>query len=154
MEILDKMNFFQGQRAGRELWNDKPFEVQEEDLGNFKRDIDTIGSYIWEIVKELKQYRDAEEQGLLLRLPAPLDDVESFEIADKGIWMKIPCRQGDTVYEIDGITWKGHDWKYRSYESAFVKETVFRFEMLSEIGKTVFLTKEEAEQALAKMKEV
>ena len=32
MEILDKMNFFQGQRAGRELLNDKPFEVQEEDL--------------------------------------------------------------------------------------------------------------------------
>ena len=61
MEILDKMNFFQGQRAGRELWNDKPFEVQEEDLENFKRDINTIESYIWEIVKELKQYRDAED---------------------------------------------------------------------------------------------
>ena len=102
-------------------------------------------------MEELKQYRIAEEQGLLLRLPAPLDGVESFEIADKGMWMKIPCRKGDTVYEIDGITWKGHDWKYRSYESAFVKETVFRFEMLSEIGKTVFLTKEEAEQALARM---
>ena len=105
-------------------------------------------------MEELKQYRIAEEQGLLLRLPAPLDDVESFEIADKGIWMKIPCRKGDTVYEIDGITWKGYDWKYKSYENAFVKETVFRLEMLSEIGKTVFLTKEEAEQALAKMKEV
>ena len=95
--------------------------------------------------------KNAEEQGLLLRLPAPLDDVESFEIADKGIWMKIPCRKGDTVYEIDGITWKGYDWKYKSYENAFVKETVFRLEMLSEIGKTVFLTKEEAEQALARM---
>ena len=105
-------------------------------------------------IQKLAEYEDAEEQGLILRLPAPLDGVESFEIADKGMWMKIPCRKGDTVYEIDGITWKGHDWKYRSYESAFVKETVFRFEMLSEIGKTVFLTKEEAEQALAKMKEV
>lgn len=100
---------------------------------------------------EFKQYLDAERQGLILRLPAPLDDVESFEIADKGIWMKIPCRKGDTVYEIDGITWKGHDWKYRSYKNAFVKETVFRLEMLSEIGKTVFLTKEEAEQALERM---
>ena len=102
-------------------------------------------------MEELKQYRIAEEQGLLLRLPAPLDDVESFEIADKGIWMKIPCRKGDTVYEIDGITWKGYDWKYKSYENAFVKETVFRLEMLSEIGKTVFLTKEEAVQALVRM---
>ena len=72
MAILDKMYFFQGQRAGRELWNDKSFEVQEEDLENFKRDINTIGSYIWKIVKELKQYRDTEEQGLLLRLPCKL----------------------------------------------------------------------------------
>ena len=121
----------------------------ECDLKGCKKDC-----YDKKIYDKLQAYEDAEEQGLLLRLPAPLDDVESFEIADKGIWMKIPCRQGDTVYEIDGITWKGHDWKYRSYESAFVKETVFRLEMLSEIGKTVFLTKEEAEQALAKMKEV
>ena len=118
----------------------------ECDLKGCKKDC-----YDKKIYDKLQAYEDAEEQGLLLRLPAPLDDVESFEIADKGIWMKIPCRQGDTVYEIDGITWKGHDWKYRSYESAFVKETVFRFEMLSEIGKTVFLTKEEAEQALARM---
>ena len=103
---------------------------------------------------KLADYEDAEEQGLILRLPAPLDGVESFKIADKGIWLKVPCQIGDTVYEIDGITWKGHDWKYRSYESAFVKETVFRLEMLSEIGKTVFLTKEEAEQALERMKEV
>ena len=60
MEILDKLKFFQGQRAGRELWNDKPVEVQEEDLENYKRDIDTIRSYIWKVVKELQQYRDAE----------------------------------------------------------------------------------------------
>lgn len=100
---------------------------------------------------KLAEYEDAEDQGLILRLPAPLDGVESFKIADKGIWLKVPCQIGDTVYEIDGITWKGHDWKYRSYKNAFVKETVFRLEMLSEIGKTVFLTKEEAEQALARM---
>ena len=121
----------------------------ECDLKGCKKDC-----YDKKIYDKLQAYEDAEEQGLLLRLPAPLDDVESFEIADKGIWMKIPCRKGDTVYEIDGITWKGYDWKYKSYESAFVKETVFRLEMLSEIGKTVFLTKEEVEQALAKMKEV
>ena len=118
----------------------------ECDLKGCKKDC-----YDKKIYDKLQAYEDAEEQGLLLRLPAPLDDVESFEIADKGIWMKIPCRKGDTVYEIDGITWKGYDWKYKSYENAFVKETVFRLEMLSEIGKTVFLTKEEAEQALARM---
>ena len=39
VDILDKMDFFQGQREGRELWNDKPFEVQEQDIANFSRDI-------------------------------------------------------------------------------------------------------------------
>lgn len=32
IEILDKMEFFQGQRAGRELWAEKPTEVQDEEL--------------------------------------------------------------------------------------------------------------------------
>lgn len=45
-DILDKMDFIQGQRAGREHWNDKPFEVQEQDLANFSRDISLIKEYI------------------------------------------------------------------------------------------------------------
>ena len=35
LEILDKFQFFQGQRAGRELWNDKPVK-------NFNKDIEFI----------------------------------------------------------------------------------------------------------------
>ena len=46
VDILDKMDFFQGQRAGRELWNDKPFEVQEQDIANFSSDISSIKEYI------------------------------------------------------------------------------------------------------------
>ena len=34
-DILDKMELFQGQRAGRELWNDKPKEVQGKELTNY-----------------------------------------------------------------------------------------------------------------------
>lgn len=124
MEILDKMNFFQGQRAGRELWNDKPFEVQEEDLGNFKRDIDTIGSYIWEIVKELKQYRDAEEQGLLLRLPT------------NRVW-----------FICDAKT------KYATIMSKTIDDLCIYDikELLKGNSKRYFMTEKEAEQALARM---
>lgn len=46
IDILDKMDFFEGQRAGRELWNDKPFEVQEQDIANFSRDISLIKAYV------------------------------------------------------------------------------------------------------------
>lgn len=46
LNILDKMEFFQGQRAGRELWFDKPKNIQDEDIENFNRDTNTLREYI------------------------------------------------------------------------------------------------------------
>lgn len=46
IEILDKLSFFGGQRAGRELWNDKPRDVQDEDIANFNRDIEWLKDFI------------------------------------------------------------------------------------------------------------
>lgn len=45
-DILDKFEFFQGQRAGRELWNNKPKEVQDKDIADFIKDINYIRSYL------------------------------------------------------------------------------------------------------------
>jgi hypothetical protein len=64
LEILDKLEFFQGQRAGRELWNDKPKEVQDEDIKNFNRDIQKIRDYVLSydveaVVKELQETNEA-----------------------------------------------------------------------------------------------
>lgn len=42
LEILDKFQFFQGQRAGRELWNDKPAKIQNEDIKSFNKYIEFI----------------------------------------------------------------------------------------------------------------
>jgi GR25 family glycosyltransferase involved in LPS biosynthesis len=76
LEILDKLEFFQGQRAGRELWNDKPKEVQDEDIKNFNRDIQKIRDYVLSydvesVVEELEElqkvnfekYEDSETNG-------------------------------------------------------------------------------------------
>lgn len=52
VDILAKMKFFQGQRAGRELWNDKPFEVQEQDLESFNKGIETIRKYILQLEEQ------------------------------------------------------------------------------------------------------
>ena len=41
-DILDKWEFFHGQRAGRELWADKPKEVQDKDIANFCRDLGLV----------------------------------------------------------------------------------------------------------------
>lgn len=49
-DILNKFEFFQGQRAGRELWNDKPKEVQDKDISDFVRDINYIRSYLQDSV--------------------------------------------------------------------------------------------------------
>ena len=46
LEVLDKLSFFGGQRAGRELWNDKPREVQDEDIANFNRDVEQLRDFI------------------------------------------------------------------------------------------------------------
>ena len=51
IEILDKLSFFGGQRAGRELWNDKPREVQDEDIANFNRDIEYLKDIIRKYIK-------------------------------------------------------------------------------------------------------
>ena len=86
----------------------------------------------------LKEYEDAEEQGLLLRLP---------------------CKVGSMVYEIkkdlnqmkrETIEHNGH-YYHRNIDVYFITQVTFEIEDFAELGRTVFLTKEEAEQAVARM---
>ena len=51
LDVLDKMDFFQGQRAGRKLWNSKPYDVQEQDIANFSRDVALLKNYIKELTE-------------------------------------------------------------------------------------------------------
>ena len=50
IDILELFDFLQGQRAGRELWNDKPFEVQERDIRNFSNNVALLKEYIADVV--------------------------------------------------------------------------------------------------------
>lgn len=45
-EILDKFEFFGGRRAGRELWFNKPTDIQDKDIGAFLRDLDFLKQFI------------------------------------------------------------------------------------------------------------
>ena len=87
------------------------------------------------------------------------EEIANAIIADG--WMKIPCRVGDTIYVLsNGMIHKTEVIKVKYEEEAenhgkFVRERIYAvmFNVLqefnfSDIGKTVFLTKEEAEQAL------
>ena len=45
-DILDKFEFFEGQRAGRELWFNKPTDIQDKDIVAFLRDLDFLKDFI------------------------------------------------------------------------------------------------------------
>ena len=67
IDILDKFDFFQGQRAGRELWNDKPYEVQEEDIKAFSRDVVELKAYIADVVPKSEVAKIFEEIEEIIR---------------------------------------------------------------------------------------
>lgn len=98
-------------------------------------------------LEELKSYKNAEEQGLLVRLP---------------------CKVGDTVWDNDFGHPVSYEIKAFSYgycdsyvESDIEDEIIFYYENysssitgafpMSELGKSVFLTREEVEKKLKEM---
>ena len=101
-----------------------------------------------EWLKELKSYKEAEKQGLLVRLP---------------------CKVGDKAWDNDFGYPESYEIKAFSYgycdsyvEPDIEDQIIFYYEnysgsitgsfAMSEIGKTVFLTREEAEKKLEDMK--
>ena len=52
IDILEKWSFFFGQRAGRELWGDKPKEVQDQDIADFNLDMNTVRSALRPVSRE------------------------------------------------------------------------------------------------------
>ena len=78
-----------------------------------------------DIIEKLAQYEELEEQSLLLRLP---------------------CKVGDIVYRIINQRDNYDDTVYQ-----IVSATIFELSMIDKIGKTVFLTKAEAEWKLKEM---
>ncbi|MBQ7067030.1 MAG: hypothetical protein IJN92_09460 [Lachnospiraceae bacterium] len=94
--------------------------------------------------ERLKAYEDAEEQGLLLRLPCKVGDtVWYIDDDDDDYPLKFIITKID-VEENGYLRYHARE-KDNCGKIGFIKD---------DIGKTVFLTKEEAEQALAEMKEV
>ena len=98
-----------------------------------------------EPIEKLAEYEDAEEQGLLLRLPVP---------EGTKVWVLdyiFECKHGyNCVLKFDNYKCEANIPCRHEYKVRRVKETAFNYTMLGTIGKTVFLTKEEAEQALAR----
>ena len=87
-----------------------------------------------EAINKLGKYEDAEEQGLLLRLP---------------------CKVGDIIYEIHPLTGKIAQRKIKSIVVCNCPDLTIMYKsgydysnVQDDFGKTVFLTQAEAEQKL------
>ena len=122
-------------------------KMMREFIGHASHRLDCEESRVKSLKSKLKNYKDLEEQGLLLRLP---------------------CKVEDTIY-VNGILGVGEVEEYKvirvDYHSNLAtKRSEFYIEALlvsnpensigfydKEIGKTVFLTQAEAE---AKLKEL
>ena len=83
-------------------------------------------------IDELAAYEDAEEHGLLVRLP---------------------CKVGDTVYRVALLRVDVCGYRMELECEATVEAVPFQIGMVDAIGKTVYLTREEAEAVLSELDE-
>lgn len=79
------------------------------------------------------------------------------DFADKSEWVHLPCKVGDIVYCFEPCFDTDHHPKLKVVEKEIVElktiATVFGLNFdINSIGKTVFLTREEAELALEDMR--
>ena len=95
---------------------------------------------IRDVFDKMGAYEDDEEQGLLL---------------------KLPCKVGNIIYEIEEdrlsstmktIEFEGQEY-HRHIPNYFINTDIFTLSKIDKFGKTVFLTKEEAEQVLKQIGE-
>lgn len=97
--------------------------------------------------EKLKEYEYLKEQGLLLKLPAKVGDTVYTNTRVAGRYM----REKDGPYEAK-VVFVGINGVDNFMDIILEKGSMFRFNF-SDLGKTVFLTREEAEAALRKNKE-
>ena len=91
-----------------------------------------------------------------------VNECEHFK--DRSSFVELPCKVGDTVYMLVTRKTKAFEVKSKNGEMkkeinhhTFIKKTCFTksnlFDVIERFGKTAFLTKEEAEKALAERSE-
>lgn len=97
------------------------------------------GEYLYPAIEKLAIYEDLEEQGLLVRLPCKVGD-DLYCIVNGEVKKLKVHSFGIPDFEITDIEFK--------YVDGF---KIVRF--VGEVGKTVFLTREEAEKKLEEMNE-
>ena len=118
-----------------EMIEDMQYDITKEPIGLialFYRNLWAMA----DLRERLKEYEDLEEQGLLLRLPCPIGTT----VYNTTWWDDVTEK-----VEVDGKIFYRIVHKHKVSKSTFSLGDIYNF------GKTVFLTKTEAEQKLKEM---
>lgn len=143
-DIICKLDFF-NQRAARELWNSKPIEIQNQDIFNRHQDLCELKEFVDDVAELIK----LEEQGLLLKLPIAIGSTLWTNRRKQGWYFRLkdaPYRVEVVYIGLNDSEEMGNGYFNVCYEN---HDHMMAFNF-SDLGKTVFLTKEEAEEALRK----
>ena len=106
----------------------KTYEDTGLEPGDVISNIKTLSNELNNALEELKEYRDLEEQGLLI---------------------KLPCKIGSKIFHIAGMEYQGITGLKNTYrvEEVFLNKNNL-FAVLKRWNEKAFLTQEEAEKAL------
>ena len=106
------------------------------------------------VLSRLAEYEDLEEQGLLLRLPCKVGDTVWVVTSPFNVFEGIEYNKNlrDECYEsfISSVTFYKNSVQYR-INAKVTNHFISAFYNEHDFGKTVFLTKAEAEQKLKEM---
>ena len=104
------------------------------------------------VIDKLAEYEDAEENGFLHRTPVAIEQTVYTNFAMKGWYLRSKERPYQAKVVFIGLN-KSKEDSGGFFNIAYEKLGCMMQFRFSDIGKSVFLTREEAEQALQKLQE-
>lgn len=122
-----------------------------ERLTNSDKEIPTLvnnAEYWLKVYFKLKDYEDAEEQRLLLRLPCKVGD--KLYYTDSYYNVVVPVRLNEVITQFVGINNYAYQYNCCSFDGCGDIYEEYEFDN-NDFGKTVFLTEAEAEAKLKEM---
>ena len=102
-----------------------------------------------ELREKLKEYEDLEEQGMLIKFPCRVGDMLYYP--DKEFNIIIPVRLTEIVIKFNGLDTSSCQYDCSSFDECGDVYEEYEFDT-NDFGKSVFLTKSEAEAKLEELR--
>lgn len=113
-------------------------KMMREFIGHASHRLDCEESRVKSLKKKLKEYKDLEEQGLLLRLPVKIGDtIYAIRYGEENDFVVVETKIIEIRQNVNGI-----------FFEPLISRKAYK---IDDFGKEIFLTKAEAEQKLKKM---